>query len=165
LIWIEIEKPHKDKPKKEDNEENQKIGLPELALVAENPTDKNIISWDALDNKGIATIEHKDILYIVDDGEKLETIYINLDSSVLKSHKSKLNSNELREKAEKEYIAKVYFHTLFLYSINKNSKYRISKEDDNEMEINEYLQSIFENQYTSFLINFNMNELIDTMDF
>ena len=165
LIWIEIEKPHKDKPQKEEKEENQKIGLPELALVAENPTDEKIISWSALDDKGIATIEHKDILHIVDDGEKLEIIYINLDSSVLKTHKSKLNSNELREKAEKEYIAKVYFHTLFLYSINKNSKYRITKDNDNEMEMNEYLQSIFENQYTSFLINFNMNELIDSMDF
>jgi len=164
LIWIEIEKPSKEQPKRDEKEENQKIGLPELALVAEKPTDKNIISWQKLDEKGIATIEYKDILHIVDDGEKLETIYINLDSSVLKTHKSKLNSNELREKAEKEYIAKVYFHTLFLYSINKNSKYRISKDDD-EVEINEYLQSIFENQYTSFLINFNMNELIDTMEF
>ena len=164
LILIEIEKPQKEQPKQQQ-EENQKIGLPELALVAEKPTDKNILSWSDLEEKGIATIEYKDILYIVDDGEKLETIYINLDSTVLKTHKSKLNSNELREKAEKEYIAKVYFHTLFLYSINKNSKYKISKEDDNEMEINEYLQSIFENQYTSFLINFNMNELIDSIEF
>ena len=164
LILIEIEKPLKEQPKKDEKEENQKIGLPELALLAENPTDKNIISWNELDDKGIATIDYKDILHIIDDGEKLEKIYINLDSSVLKTHKSKLNSNELREKAEKEYIAKVYFHTLFLYSINKNSKYRISKNDD-QVEINEYLQSIFENQYTSFLINFNMNELIDTMEF
>ena len=146
-------------------EENEKIGLPELALVAENPTDKNIISWSQLDENGITTIEHKDILYIVDDGDKLETIYINLDSNVLKTYKSKLNSHELRDKAEKEYIAKVYFHTLFLYSINKNSKYKVSNEDDSEIEINEYLQNIFENQYTSFLINFNMNDLIDSMEF
>lgn len=164
LIWIEIENPTKEQPKKNE-EENQKIGLPQLILVAENPIDKNIVSWSKLEDNNTATIEHKDILYIVDDGEKLEKIYINLDSSVLKTHKSKLNSNELREKAEKEYIAKVYFHTLFLYSINKNSKYRILKEDDNELEINEYLHSIFENQYTSFLINFNMNELIDSMEF
>ena len=100
------------------------------------------------------------------DGEMLEAIYINLDSTVLKNYKSKLNSSELREKAEKEYIAKVYFHTLFLYSINKNSKYRILKgEQEEELEINDYLQSIFEHQYTSFLINFNMNELIDNMEF
>ena len=164
LIWIEIEKPHKEQPKQE-KEENQKIGLPELALVAEKPTDKNILSWNDLDENGIATIDYKDILYIMDDGEKLEKIYINLDSNVLKTHKSKLNSNELREKAEKEYIAKVYFHTLFLYSINKNSKYRISKENESEIDINEYLQSIFANQYTSFLINFNMNELIDSIEF
>ena len=112
-------------------------------------------------------MDYDNIMYIYSpDGEMLEKIYINLDSTVLKNHKSKLNSSELREKAEKEYIAKVYFHTLFLYSINKNSNYRIAKGDQEDaMEINEYLQNIFEHQYTSFLINFNMNELIDNMEF
>ncbi len=166
LIWIEIEKTRKDKPPKDKKEENQKIGLPELRLVAENPTDKNIISWSDLEDKGVATIDYEDILYIIDDGEKLDKIYINLDSTVLKNHKSKLKSNELREMAEKEYIAKVYFHTVFLYSINKNSKYIISKEEEGneiDIEINEYLQNIFKKTYTSFLINFSTNELINSI--
>ncbi len=166
LILIEITEPQKEQSQKPKEEENEKFGLPELALTSENPADDKIISWDKLDESGI-DMGYDNILYIYSsDGEKLEKIYINLDSTVLKNHKSKLNSTELREKAEKEYIAKVYFHTLFLYSINKNGKYRVSKEDSEEnIEINEYIQSVFENQYTSFLINFNMNDLIDTIEF
>ena len=166
-ILIEIDQPQKEQPKKEKEEEPEKIGLPELALTAQNPTDDKIISWEKLGETGVIDMDYENIMYIYSDGEKLEKIYINLDSTVLKNHKSKLNSSELREKAEKEYIAKVYFHTLFLYSINKNSKYRIFRANDQEeeIEINEYLQSIFEHQYASFLINFNMNELIDNIEF
>ena len=167
VILVEIDQPQKEQQQKDKKEEPEKIGLPELALTAQNPTEDNIISWEKLSATGVIDMDYDKIMYIYSpDGEKLEKIYINLDSTVLKNHKSKLNSSELREKAEKEYIAKVYFHTLFLYSINKNSKYRISKGDDQEqLEINEYLQNIFEHQYTSFLINFNMNELIDNMEF
>jgi len=169
LILIEITEPQKEQNSKPKEEENEKFGLPELILTSENPTDNKIISWNKLNDNSI-DMSYNNILYIYSsDGEKLEKIYINLDSTTLKNHKSKLNSNELREKAEKEYIAKVYFHTLFLYSINKNSKYKISKHSesnsDEYIEINEYIQNIFENQYTSFLINFNMNDLIDTMEF
>lgn len=165
LILIEIIEPQKDKTPKQE-EENEKFGLPELILTAENPADNNIVSWDKLNENNI-DMGYDNILYIYSsDGEKLEKIYINLDSTVLKNHKSKINSTELREKAEKEYMTKVYFHTLFLYSINKNSKYQITKDGTEDfIEINEYIQSIFENQYTSFLINFNMNDLIDTLEF
>ncbi len=168
MILVEIIEPQKDKAPKQKEEENEKFGLPELITCAENPTDKNVKPWSNLEDNGI-DIDYNKILHIYSgDGEKLEVIYINLDSTVLKNYKSKINSTELREKAEKEYIAKVYFHTLFLYSINKNSKYQITKDIDNNQEfidINEYVQNIFENQYASFLINFNMNDLIDTIDF
>lgn len=165
LIWIEIAQPQKENNKKEEEkEENDKIGLPELILTAQNSTDKKIVSWEKLSD--ITDMSYDNVMYIYSsDGEMLEKIYINLDSTILKNHKAKLTSNSAREKSEKEYIAKVYFHTLFLYSINKNSKYKILKEDDNEIDMNEYLQRIFENQYTSFLINFNMNELIDSIEF
>ena len=165
LIWIEIAQPQKENKKKEDEkEENDKIGLPELVLTAQNSTDEKIIPWEKLNE--FTDMTYDNVMYIYSsDGEMLERIYINLDSTILKNHKSKLNNSSAREKAEKEYIAKVYFHTLFLYSINKNSKFRISRDDNSEIDINEYLQGIFENQYTSFLINFNMNELIDTIEF
>jgi len=164
IIWIDIVKPQKEKNKKEEKVENDKIGLPELVLTAQNSTDKKIISWKKLNESSI-DMSYDNVMYIYSsDGEMIERIYINLDSSILKNHKAKLTNNSAREKVEKEYIAKVYFHTLFLYSINKNSKYEISKDDSN-LDMNEYLQGIFENQYTSFLINFNMNELIDTIEF
>lgn len=166
LILVEIIEPQKDKAPKQKEEENEKFGLPELILTAENPTDDNIISWSQLDENNI-DMGYDNILYIYSsDGEKLEKIYVNLDSTVLKNHKSKINSSELREKSEKEYMTKVYFHTLFLYSINKNSKYQITKDGTDEfIEINEYVQSVFENQYASFLMGFNMNDLIDTIEF
>lgn len=164
-ILIEIDQPQKEQTQKEKQEEPEKIGLPELVLVAQNPTEDNTVSWEKLSE--VTDMGYDNIMYIYSsDGEMLEKIYINLDSTVLKNYKSKLNSSELREKAEKEYIAKVYFHTLFLYSINKNSNFKVLKGDDSdELGINEYLQSIFEHQYTSFLINFNMNELIENIDF
>jgi len=166
LILIEITEPQKDKMPKQEEKENEKLGLPELILTSEKSDDPKIVSWEKLNDNNIEMGYEKILFIYSSDGEKLERIYINLDSTVLKNHKSKLNSHELREKAEKEYIAKVYFHTLFLYSINKNSKYEITKGTTQEtIEINEYIQSLFENQYTSFLINFNMNDLIDTIDF
>ncbi len=165
-ILIEIDQPQKEQSQKEKQEEPEKIGLPELVLTAQNPIEDNIISWEKLGETGVIDMDYENIMYLLADGDKLEKIYINLDSTVLKNHKSKLISSEAREKAEKEYIAKVYFHTLFLYSINKNNQYHITKGEQEEvLDINEYLQSIFEHQYTSFLINFNMNELIDNMDF
>ncbi len=164
-ILIEIDQPQKEQTQKEKQEEPEKIGLPELVLVAQNPTEDNTVSWEKLSE--VTDMGYDNVMYIYSpDGEMLEKIYINLDSTVLKNHKSKLNSSEFREKAENEYIAKVYFHTLFLYSINKNSNFKVLKGDDSdELGINEYLQSIFEHQYTSFLINFNMNELIENIDF
>ncbi len=161
MIWIEINEPQKDTIKKKEIEDNEKIALPELILTSQNPTDDKIISWEKMND--ITTIDYENILYILQDEEKIEKIYINLDSTVLKNHKSKLKSNEKREIAEKEYIAKIYFHTLFLYSITQNSKYKIFQENDEELEINEYLQNIFKNEYTSFLINFNTNNLIDDL--
>jgi len=168
LILVEIIEPQKNKAPKQ-KEENEKFGLPELITCAEKPVDSKILSWNKLHDNNIC-MGYDNILYILEDGENLEKIYINLDSSVLKNRKSKMNSIELTEKVEKEYIVKVYLHTIFLYTINKNSRYKVTKDsnDDQEpidIEITEYVQSIFENQYASFLMDFNMNGLIDTIEF
>jgi len=123
MFWIEINEPQKEPIKKKEIEDNEKMALPELILTAQKPTDDNIISWEKMDD--ITTINYETILYILQDEEKIEKIYINIDTTILKNHKSKLKNNEQRELAEKEYIAKIYFHILFLYSITKNSKYKI----------------------------------------
>lgn len=165
IIMIEIIEPQKEKVKKEKEREDKKFGLPELILISENPQDKNVKSWSELNDVGIE-MDYGNILYILpDENEKIEAIYINLDSTILKNHKSKINSTELREKAEKEYIVKVYFHTLFLYTINKNNKYRINNDNSEDIGISEYIQKLFESRYASFLINFKMDHLIDKMEF
>jgi len=79
------------------------------------------------------------------------------------------NTNELKSKyrnaneeqlalADRKYISSVYFHTLFLYSITKNRKYRIYQQrennDENEVELGSYLKDIFESYYSEFILNF-----------
>ncbi|HFU74707.1 MAG TPA: hypothetical protein ENK66_00525, partial [Arcobacter sp.] len=79
LIWIEIAQPQKENNKKEEEkEENDKIGLPELILTAQNSTDKKIVSWEKLSD--ITDMSYDNVMYIYSsDGEMLEKIYINLD--------------------------------------------------------------------------------------
>lgn len=161
-ILIQVVEPETKPAKSKQKEENPKIGLPELVLTSKEPIDDSIIRWSKLEEVGVS-MGYESILYIISEENKLQKIYINLDSTLLKNHKSKLNSSELREKAEKEYIIKVYFHTIFLYSINKNSKYQFLKEDKNTVDVDEYIKELFENQYVSFLMNFNTSSLIDTI--
>lgn len=61
-ILIEINQPQKEQPKKEKEEEPEKIGLPELALTAQNPTDEKIISWDRLSE--FTDMDYDNIMYI-----------------------------------------------------------------------------------------------------
>lgn len=165
IIMIEIVEPQKEKVKKEEDKEDEKFGLPELILTAENPQDSTVIPWEKLNDIG-TDMDYNKIMFILSDGdEKIEKIYINLDSTILKNHKSKINNVAQREKAEKEYIIKVYFHTLFLYTINKNNKYIINNDTNEDIGISEYVQKIFESQYASFLVNFKMDNIVDTMEF
>jgi len=99
-------------------------------------------------------------------GDELESIYINMDSTVLKNFKAKYrNAAETQlELADRKYIASVYFHTLFLYTITKNRKYQISKENKNNeepVEISSYLKDLFESYYSEFILNFGgMEEMM-----
>lgn len=98
-------------------------------------------------------------MYPMVSGENLEKIYINMDSNVLKTFKSKYkNANsEQIEISNNKYISSVYFHTLFLYTITKKRKYLIKQEvDGNEdfVDIGTYLRDIFETFYSEFILNF-----------
>jgi len=70
----------------------------------------------------------------VSDDDELETIYINMDSRVLKNFKSKKQrlSEEQNQLADRRYITSVYFHTLFLYVINKKKNYSIAQINGDE---------------------------------
>ena len=170
IFYIKISAPEKkkqpNKKKKEEEPDNQ-LGLPKMRLVSRDAT-KGEMTWDQLEESGIS-MDHDRVVYPFVDENVLETIYINMDSSVLLSHHSKLKAQEAIETANKRYISAVYYHTLFLYSISKNRNYGIVQqqngiEDQDSIELNEYLADIFQNFYAQFLINFDTQELIAALE-
>ena len=106
------------------------LGLPQYILAYENQQDqKNTITWEKLEDQSVS-MEHSTIMHSMVGDEKLESIYINMDSTVLRNFKSKTrNPNEEQLKlADQKYITSVYLHTLFLYTVTKNRKYKVMKE-------------------------------------
>lgn len=83
-------------------------------------------------------------------------------------YKSKFkNANEEQiQIANRKYFTSVYFHTLFLYTITKNRGYQIQqkKEDAEELQpidVGTYLKDIFDNYYSSFILNYEgMEEMM-----
>ena len=103
----------------------------------------------------------------VGEGNSLERIYINLDSKVFLSYRTKLKSETQIEVAEKRYLASVYFHTLFLYMITKkrNYKLQVTKDGtDEEVTVDEYIRDVFDSYYSDFLLNFGMEQLINSLE-
>jgi hypothetical protein len=100
---------------------------------------------------------------IGDDGN-LETVFINMDSTVLRNFISRQGAIGIDQKelAEKKYISSVYFHTIFLFSITKNKKYAL-KQGEREVDLQDYLKDVFSSYYSEFLLNFGMEDLISTM--
>lgn len=155
------------KPKKtpEPKNDEDNIGLPRLQQVFQVPRD-GFKCWEDLDfvEMGYSTVMHPFV-----EGDKLDTIFVNMDSTVLKSYKSKLRSEEQMLVADKRYVSAVYFHTLFLYMISKNRRYQIlkpSSEEDAEpcdVDLSEYLKDIFDSYYSEFLLNFEMSTLIESL--
>jgi len=60
----------------------------------------------------------------------------------------------------------VYFHTLFLYTITKNRKYAITREGDDQKEVDleVYLRDLFSSFYSEFILNFGTNDLLQLVD-
>ena len=64
-------------------------------------------------------------------------------------------------------MTSVYFHTLFLYTITQKRKYKISRfenEEEKEMDIPEYLKDLFKSYYSEFLLNFGIEELMNSLE-
>ncbi|MGN6491646.1 MAG: hypothetical protein ACTHLE_06575 [Agriterribacter sp.] len=160
LLWIKIkekEAPQNTVPKEEDSIEN--IGLPELARIKEE-------QWASLEAAGIE-MNFNTVMYPVGEGNTLEKIYINLDSKVFLNNRSKLKSEEQIQVAEKRYLASIYFHTLFLYMITKKRNYKLQLNKDgqeNEVTVDEYIRDVFDSYYSDFLLNFGMEQLINSLE-
>lgn len=159
LLLVKIkdkEAPKTETPKEEETYDN--IGLPKLERVTEE-------HWPKLEEQGIS-MDHKTVMYPLGTGNLLEVIYINLDSKVYLSYRSKLKTEEQIQVAEKRYLAAVYFHTLFLYMITKkrNYKLQIPKDGtDEEVTVDEYIRDVFDSYYSDFLLNFGMEQLISNL--
>jgi hypothetical protein len=164
-FWVNIVAPEKQKPKAQKEEETKQdtIGLPPPVLVYQEKKDQHL-SWAELEASNIS-FGFETIMHPYVEGEILERIYINMDSSVLKTYKSKLKhiNEEQLAAADKKYITSVYFHTLFLYTISKKKNYSF-KEADHEVDLGEYLKDVFASYYSEFLLNFGMEQLMATLE-
>ncbi len=152
----------KEAPKEivqQEEEDLDQIGLPKLQKVYEK-------DWESLQEKGIS-MDRKTVMYPSSEGDKLEEIYINLDSHVFLSHRSKLKNENQIVTAQRKYISSVYFHTLFLYMITKRRNYTISRDkngNDEDITIDEYIMDVFDSYYSDFLLNFGMEQLMGALE-
>lgn len=167
IFWVKISEPEtpKEKAKKEEELQEDMLGLPDYILVYKEPVDSNI-TWDAFEQSTTEEMTYSTVMFPMVSGETLEKIYINMDSTVLKNFKSKYKNADDRqlEIANRKYISSVYFHSLFLYTITKNRKYKLVQEKNGQelsIELGSYLKDLFETYYSEFILNFGgTNELI-----
>ena len=159
IFWVKIadKEAPKDDSKKEEKTDDQNIGLPEFNLVYHEQKD-GFLTWEKLNEQGIE-MDYENVMHPMAPGDQLEKIFINMDSNVLKNFKSKYkNANEEQfEVADRKYYTSVYFHTLFLYTITKNRKYRIVQDREGKEEpidLESYLKDLFESYYSEFILNY-----------
>ena len=171
IFWVKIgesKAPSHPSPKPE-KQEIPTLGLPDLkfAYQEERPERNGELTWEQV---AIATgeeMDHATVMYPMVNGERLERVYINMDSTVLKNFKAKTRNpnQEQLEIANRRYVASVYSHTLFLYSITKAHKYEIVQEENNgidseSVELGTYLKTLFDSYYAEFLLNFGFDEIM-----
>ena len=172
IFWVKVSEPKAPsqpapKPK---NTEIPTLGLPDLifAYQEERPNRNGEITWEQFEETG-ETMDHATVMYPMVNGEKLESIYINMDSTVLKNFKTKTRnpSQEQLNIADQRYIASVYSHTLFLYSITKAHKYEIVQEEngrDSDVELGTYLKNLFDSYYAEFIVSFGFDEIMQLLE-
>ena len=160
IVWIKIAEPDSPKepaPKEEESFEN--LGLPELIRVTKK-------EWASLEAQGIS-MTHDTVMYPEGEGDKLEKIFINLDSGVFLRHRSKLKAEDQITVAQKKYLSSIYFHTVFLYMITKKRNYNLTVLKDGKQEdvtVDDYIRDVFDSYYSDFLLNFGMEQLMGALE-
>ncbi len=171
IFWVKIaekEQP-KDKVLKEE-EDNENLGLPQLVFMYEKPNedDSKVVSWEDVEEATSLNVDYKTVMIPEAEGDTLKRIFINMDSTVLKTFKSKYKNpnQEQLELSNRKYYTSVYFHSLFLYTITKNRGYQIlqkpeGKEEFEDVELGAYLKDLFDHYYSTFILNFGgMEEMM-----
>ena len=169
IFWVKVSEPKapsEPSPKPEKNE-TPTLGLPDLifAYREKRPERNGELTWEQVEEATSEEMDHATVMYPMVNGEKLERVYINMDSTVLKNFRAKTrNANqEQLERANQKYIASVYSHTLFLYSITKAHKYEIVQAEngmDSDVELGTYLKDLFDSYYAEFILNFGADEIM-----
>jgi len=165
-FWVRIvdkEKPSKT-TRKEEEIRPESIGLPQYHLVYREPHEGHL-TWEQFEEGVSLAMDFPEIMHPLIEGDKLEAIFINMDSNVLKSHKGRIRSisEEQIELAEKKYVSSVYFHTLFLFTIARHRNYSV-QQGDTEVDLADFLKDVFSTYYSEFLLNFGMEQLMATLD-
>lgn len=168
---VDPKQPKQKVPKPVDDEEP--LGLPQLAFAYQNPEEgaKDAVSWDAVQDATSMDMDYNTVMIPEAEGDNLQRIFVNMDSTVLRNFKSKYrNPNEEQLIiANRKYFTSVYFHTLFLYTITKNRGYQIERKKDNSddmeyVDVGTYLKDIFDHYYSTFILNFGgMDEMMEGM--
>ena len=173
IFWVKVSEPKapSEPSPKPEKKEIPTLGLPDLifAYREERPERNGELTWEQVEEATSEGMDHATVMYPMVNGEKLERVYINMDSTVLKNFRSKTrNANqEQLEIADKRYIASVYSHVLFLYSITKAHKYEIVQEEngtDSAVELGTYLKDLFDSYYAEFLLNFGFDEIMQLLE-
>lgn len=167
IFWVKVTEPLPPQPEEIPIPEDEKLGLPRYVLVyREAPEDRHeMMTWATLEESSIE-MNFEVVMHPILEGDVLDAIYINMDSNVLKSYKSKISRITLEQNqlADRRYISSVYFHTLFLYIINKKKNYLIYQENDGntkDIDLGDYLKDLFASYYAAFLLSFGTSELIE----
>lgn len=146
-------------------ERDPQLGLPKLGRIYRDKGNGDL-TWEALENQGV-DMDYATIVHLAIDDDVLTTIYVNMDSRVFLNHRSSLKSRQTITVAEKRYISAVYFHTLFLYAITQNRKYRLQRDADGgqtEVPVVDYIKDLLSNHYAEFLLTFEMDQLITALE-
>ena len=164
-FWIQIVDKEKPPQKIKEEEETKEAswGLPQYQLVYEDKKE-NFLTWDEFEDKTGQDMRFNTIMHPYIEEDRLDTIFINMDSSVLMSYKSKFKpiTEEQIELADKKYISSVYFHSLFLFTIARQKEYEVTQ-GEKEIELADFLKDIFSSHYTEFLLNFGTDELMSAL--
>ena len=166
IFLVQISEPDQDsQPSKKPKKDPEPVGLPEAIRVFEKENGDNA-TWNSLEGGGV-DMDYGVVVFPHVEDDKLEKVYINMDSSVIKNYRSKQTNLEQITLADNRYFSTVYFHTLFLYTISKKMNYRIRKDaeggESKEVDLNEYISDLFSHHYSEFLVNFEMDVLLDSI--
>jgi hypothetical protein len=166
IFYVKIEDMKEKEPTPEATDVPQ-IGLPQMVLVYKDERDE-VTTWNDVEASGIPFDEAEIMATDTNEKDELEKIFINMDSSLLRTYKSKLDGDEALQIADNKYVSQVYFHTLFLYSILKQKKLRFSLDEpqgEKTMEVDDVLRDLFKSSYGEFLLRFGgTEELIAAID-